>query len=52
MMTTITFNPKGQVGYQWVLRRVDEFGVTRICFDSKQAAEQYLILKSLYNEPI
>lgn len=52
MNYTITYNPKADAGYQWVLRAQDDVSVTRICFGSQQEAERYVILCNLYNEPL
>jgi hypothetical protein len=52
-MTTITYHPEKEFGYQWKLVVKDSSGHMTQCFETKEQAERYVIMSMLcYGEVI
>jgi len=52
-MTTITYHPEKEFGYQWKLSVKDNLSKMTIHFKTKKEAEQYIIISMLcYGEVI
>ncbi len=53
MTTTITYHPEKEFGYQWKLSVKDSISKMTIHFETKEQAEQYVIMSMLcYGEVI
>ena len=46
-MTTITYHPEKEFGYQWKLSVVDNLSKMTIHFENKELAERYVIMSML-----
>jgi hypothetical protein len=52
-MTTITYHPEKEFGYQWKLSVKDSYGHMTVHFETKKLAERYVIMSMLcYGEVI